>query len=125
MLLIIVLALLGPAAVALADGKDVLADAQDSRVDGCYSRSELRDALRLARADQRLYSAIVDTIQEAAISNVKVAGQPCGSGRRVPHEAVPDDSGAGPELWIGLLAAVGVVAVGAGAWAHRAGGDDG
>jgi len=121
----IVLALLGPAAVALADGKDVLADAQDSRVDACYSRAELRDALRLARADQRLYSAIVDTIEEAQISNVTVAGQPCGSGRRVPHEAIPDDSGTGPELWIGLLAAVGVVAVGAGAWAHRAGGGGG
>jgi hypothetical protein len=122
----IVLALLGPAAVALADSRDVLADAQDNgRVDACYSRSEFRDALRLARADQRLYSATVDNIGEAQISNVKVAGQPCGSGRRVPHEAIPDDSGAGAGLWIGLLAAVGVVAVGAGAWAHRAGGDGG
>ena len=122
----IVLALLGPAAVALADGRDVLADAQDNgRVDACYSRSELREGLRLARADQRLYSAAVDNIQEARISNVKVAGQPCGSGRVVPHEAIPDDSGAGPGLWIGLLAAVGVVAVGAGTWARRAGRDDG
>jgi hypothetical protein len=119
---IIVLALLGPTASALADGRDVLADAKDNqRVDACYTRADFRDALARIRDDQRLYSALRDVIEEAEISNVKVPGQPCGSGRRVPSSAIPDDSGSSPALWIGAIAAVGLVGTGAGWWAGRAG----
>ncbi len=69
------LLLLGPTGSALAGGQAVLADAQDNgRVDECYTRAEFRDALRMARNDQRLYSAVIDTIEEAKITNVAVDG---------------------------------------------------
>jgi hypothetical protein len=114
------LALLVTAPAALASGQDVLADAKDNqRVDGCYTRSELDDALRLARADQRLYGVLVDVISEAQISNVKVKGQPCGKARRVPGRAIDDTGGASPALWGGALLAVGVVGTGAGLLARR------
>lgn len=120
MLPIILLTLLVTAPAALAGGRDVLADAQqDNRVDECYSRADLNDALRLARADQRLYGVLVDVISEAQISNVKVEGQPCGSGRRVPSEAIDDTGGASPALWGGLLVGVGLVGTGAGLLARR------
>lgn len=114
------LALLVTAPAAHADGRDVLADAQqDNRVDACYTRAELNEALRLARADQRLYGVLVEVIQEAQISNVEVEGQPCGSGRRVPGEAIDDTGGPSAALWGGVLAAVGAVGVGAGLVARR------
>ncbi len=114
------LALLMTAPAALADGRDVLADAKDNqRVDACYTRAELNEALRLARLDQRLYGVLVELIQDAQISNVKVKGQPCGSGRRVPGEAIDDTGGASPALWGALLVGVGVVGTGAGLLARR------
>lgn len=126
MLSIIVVVLLVPTAAALADGRDVLADAQDNeRVDACYSRRDFNDALSRLRDDQRLYAALRDVIREGLISNVKVAGQPCGSGRIVPHGAVPDDSGSSRTLWAGLIVGVGLVGTGAGLWARRAGRQDG
>jgi hypothetical protein len=113
------LVLLGLTGSALADGQAVLADAQDNeRVDACYTRAELRDALRMARNDQRLYSALVDVIDDAQITNVKVDGAPCGSGRVAPGSATAVDSGDGTGLWIGALALVGLVGVGAAGWAH-------
>jgi hypothetical protein len=119
------LALLGLSATAFADGRDVLADVQDNgRVDGCYTRAEFRDALRLAGNDQRLYGSQVDVIKDARITNVKVPGEPCGSARTVPETAVEDDSGGSLGIWIGLAVEVGAVAVGAGAWARRGGGRD-
>ena len=114
------LALLVTAPAALADGRDVLADAQqDNRVDACYTRSELNEALRLARADQRLYGVLVEIVQQAGIANVKVEGQPCGSARRVPGDAIDDTGGASPALWGGLLVGVGLVGTGAGLLARR------
>jgi hypothetical protein len=117
------LALLVTAPAALADGRDVLADAQDNgRVDACYTRAEFNEALALIRDDQRLYGDLRDVIeQEGLISRVKVPGQPCGSARRVPSEAVDDTGGASPALWASLIAAVGVVGAGAGLWARRRG----
>ena len=56
---------------------------------------------------------------------MKVPGQPCGSGRIVPHGAVSDDSGSSPALWAGLIVGVGLVGTGAGLWARRAGRQDG
>jgi len=41
-IVMLALVLLGPAAVAVADGRDVLADAKDGRIDECCSRAELR-----------------------------------------------------------------------------------
>jgi hypothetical protein len=117
------LALLGLSATAFADGRDVLADAKDNgQIDGCYTRAEFRDALRLAGDDQRLYGSTVDLIREARITNVKVQGEPCGGARTVPTAAVEDDSGGSIGIWIGLAVAVGAVAVGAGVWARRGGG---
>lgn len=116
------LALLVTAPAGLADGRDVLADAKDNqRVDACYTRAEFSDALARIRDDQRLYSALREVIEEAQISNVEVPGQPCGSGRRVPSEAVDDTGGASPALWASLVVAVGVVGAGAGLWARRRG----
>jgi hypothetical protein len=116
----ILLALLVTAPAAFADGRDVLADAKDNqRIDGCYSRGELNEALRLARADERLYGVLVDMVQNAQISNVEVKGQPCGSARRVPGEAIDDTGGASPALWGGVLLAVGLVGTGAGLLARR------
>jgi hypothetical protein len=113
------LVLLGPTGSALAGGQAVLADAQDNgRVDGCYSRTEFRDALRMARNDQRLYSAVIDTIEEARITNVAVDGAPCGSGRVAPGSATDVDAGGGAGIWIGALALVGLVGVGAAGVAH-------
>ena len=120
MLPIILLTLLVTAPAALADGRDVLADAQqDNRVDGCYTRADLNEALRLARADQRLYGVLVDVISEAQISNVKVKGQPCGSGRRVPSEGLEDRGGAGAARGGGLLGGVGLGGGGGGRAARR------
>lgn len=119
------LALLGLSATAFADGRDVLADAKDNgQIDGCYTRAEFRDALRLAGNDQRLYGSTIDLIKEARITNVAVPGEPCGSARTVPATAVEDDSGGSLGIWIGLAVAVGAVAVGAGVWARRGGGRD-
>jgi hypothetical protein len=119
------LALLGLSATAFADGRDVLADVQDNgRIDGCYTRAEFRDALRLASDDQRLYGSAVDLIKEARITNVEVPGEPCGAARTVPETAVEDDSGGSLGIWLGLAIAVGAVAVGAGVWARRGGRDD-
>jgi len=113
------LALLLTAPAALADGRDVLADAKDNRVDACYTRAELNEALRLARSDQRLYGVFVEIVQDAGIGNVKVKGQPCGSALPVPSEAIDDTGGASPALWGALLVGVGLVGTGAGLLARR------
>ena len=111
--------LLGVTAPALGDGRDVLADAHDGRIDQCYTRAEFRDALDRARDDQRLYATAIDTIREATISNVAVPGQPCGSGRTVPGEPVPVSSSGASTLWGGAALIVVAGAVGAGALARR------
>lgn len=115
----ILLALLVTAPAAFADGRDVLADAKDNRVDQCYTRAELNEALRLARADQRLYGVLVEIVEQAGIGKVKVEGQPCGSARRVPGDAIDDTGGASPALWGGVVLAVGLVGAGAGLAARR------
>ena len=51
LVIMLALALLGQSAAALADGRDVLADAKDNqRIDGCYERAELNEALDLLPA---------------------------------------------------------------------------
>lgn len=120
------LALLGQAATALADGRDVLADAQDNgSIDDCYSRQELNEALDLARGDQRIYSVTVDLIKGARLTNVTRPGVPCGALPVSTERPVEDDSGASPGVWIGVAAAVAAAAAGAGAWAVRARGGPG
>jgi hypothetical protein len=115
------LALLGQAATALADGRDVLADAKDNgRIDGCYSRRELNEALDLARGHDQLYGPTVDLITRARITNVARPGVPCGAGAAAGVRPVEDDSGPSLGLWLGVVGAVGVVGVGAGVWAERA-----
>ncbi len=120
MLLIAALVLLGLAGSALADGRDVVFDAQqDGKIDACYSRAEFRDALALARDDQRLYADAIGTIKEGMISNVTVPGQPCGSGRAVPQAAIPVSSSGATTLWGGAALLVAAGALGAGALARR------
>ena len=81
LVIMLALALLALSATALADGRDVLADAKDNgRIDGCYTRAELNEALDLARADQRLYGSTVDLIRDARITSVERPGEACGSG---------------------------------------------
>jgi hypothetical protein len=122
LVIMLALALLGQSATSLADGRDVLADVEDNgRIDGCYTRAELNEALDLARADQRLYGSAVDLIRDARITHVVQPGRPCGSGSATAGVAVQDTSGGSPGLWVGVGLAVGAVAVGAGVWASRAG----
>ena len=113
------LVLLGVTASALADGRDVLADAVDGKIDACYSRAEFRDALGQARDDQRLYASAIDVIKEATISNVTVPGQPCGSGRAVPSPPVAVSSSGAGTVWGAAAVFVVAGAVGAGALARR------
>lgn len=119
------LALLALSATALADGRDVLADAKDNgRIDACYTRAELNEALDLAREDQRLYGSTVDLIRDARITSVERPGEACGGAAAVPAAAVQDESGGSLGIWIGLAVVVGAVAVGAGVWARRGGDGD-
>lgn len=113
------LVLLGPAALAAAGGRDVLADARDGRVDACYSRVEFREGVRLARADQRLYGFELDAIREAQISHVVVDGRPCGARRTAPARAAEVGSGGVAGVWGGIAAAIAVVAAGVGVAARR------
>ena len=113
------LMLLGVTASALADGQAVLADAADGQMDACYSRADLRDALAQARDDQRLYSATIEVIDEARISNVERPGRPCGSGRSVPETAIPVSSSGASTVWGAAALIVVAGAVGAGAAAGR------
>ncbi len=116
------LALLGPSATALADGRDVLADVKDNdRVNGCYSRAELNEALDLARGYDQLYGVAVNLIKDARITRVERPGIGCAGGP-AGAIAVADTSGGSLGLFLGVAAAVGAVAVGAGAWTRRAGG---
>ncbi len=118
------LVLLGSTVPALGSGQEILSDARDGTIDNCYSRAEYRDALRLARDDERLYGTRIDTIEQAQNIKVTVPGEPCGSVSAAP-EAVPDDDGAPGALWAALAGGVVVASVGAGAWARRGRDGDG
>jgi hypothetical protein len=114
------LALLGQSATALADGRDVLADLNDNgRIDACYSRAELNEALDLLRGYDRLYGVKEDLLRRARITNVERPGQPCGEGPAAGAQAAQDGSGGSLAVFLGAGLAVGAVAVGAGAWAAR------
>lgn len=120
--LIIALALLTLSAVAVGSGRDVITDYQNNgRVTGCYSAADFREALQILRADEKLYGNAIEVIQEARSTNVAREGEPCEPALTAPTEAVEDDGGSGMGIWLGLAAAVGVVAVGAGLWARRGG----
>jgi hypothetical protein len=121
-LLIVALVLPGLAGSALADGRSVLVDADDGKIDECYSRAEFRDALAQARDDQRLYADAIGVIKQGRISNVTVPGRPCGSGRAVPRSAVAVSSSGAATLWGGAALLVAIGALGAAAIARRVGG---
>ena len=122
---IIALAFLAVAAMALGSGRDIIADFQaDQQITGCYTDAEFREALRIARADEVLYGNLIDVLQEARATNTRAPGEESCEGA-VPAEAA-DESGSDLGLWLGLAAAVGLIAVGAGLWARRGGsGGDG
>ena len=108
---------------ALADGQAILNDFEDNgQIDECYTRQEFQQALRLARADERVYGNAVDALEEAQVTNVARPGEECSA---VDGECEGDDGGVGIGVWIGLAVAVGLVAAGAGAWARRSGPGDG
>ena len=109
-------------AAALATGQDILNDFEDNgQIDECYTREEFRAALRLARADERVYGNAVDALEEAQVTNVARPGEECSAASGNTGEG--DDGGVGIGVWIGLAVAVGLVAAGAGAWARRSQGD--
>ena len=123
LLLVAVLAILIVPVTAFGDGRQILSDFEDNgQIDNCYTRAEFREALRLARADERQYGNAVDTIQEAQVTNVKRPGEECAAEASSTGEG--DDGGIGIGVWIGLAVAVGLVAAGAGAWARRSGTDE-
>ncbi|MDX6556487.1 MAG: hypothetical protein QOD86_2682 [Miltoncostaeaceae bacterium] len=116
------LALLPVAAVA--SGQDILSDFEDNgQIDECYTRQEFQQALKLARADERVYGNAVDALEEAQVTNVARPGEECDATAGTNGEG--DDGGVGIGVWIGLAVAVGLVAAGAGAWARRSGPGDG
>lgn len=111
-------------AIGLADGRAILSDFEDNgQIDECYTRQEFQQALRLARADERVYGNAVDAIEEAQVTNVARPGEECQA--TVTDSGEGDDGGVGIGVWIGLAVAVGLVAAGAGAWARRSGPGDG
>lgn len=120
LVVILGLALLALSGTALADGRDILADYEDNvRIDGCYTRAEFRDALRLVRDDQRQYANAADVIGQAEISRVARPGEPCGASRTAPAAAADEGSGPSSGLWLGIAGAVCAGAVGGGVWARR------
>jgi hypothetical protein len=122
---LIALVLLAFAATGFGAGEDVIQDFQaDGQINGCYTDAEFREALRALRADEVLYGNAIEVIQEARATNTAEPGEPCEGGVPV-EEASGEDSGSGVGLWLGLAAAVGLIAVGAGLWARRGGTDDG
>jgi hypothetical protein len=121
---VIALVLLAWVAMAVGSGSDLIADYQSNgQVTGCYSEQDFQEALQELRADERLYGNAIEVIQEARATNVADADGNCPGAAEV--EAVEDDSGSGAGLWIGLAAAVGLIAVGAGLWARRGGAGEG
>lgn len=122
LVLVVVLTLMILPATALADGRTVLSDYQDNgSIDACYSRADLADALRIARADQRTYANALDVVRQAQITNLAGEDGTC----EANPEGTDTGEGGGPGLglWIGLAVGVGLVAAGAGAWARRNAGD--
>jgi hypothetical protein len=120
LVVILGLALLALSGAALADGRDILTDYEDNgRIDRCYSRAEFRDALRLLRDDQRQYANAVEVVSQAEITNVGRPGEPCGASRTAPAAAVDEGSGPSSGIWLGVVGAVAVGAVGGGVWARR------
>lgn len=121
-LLFAALALLIVTAAAAGSGQDIITDYENNgRITGCYTAAEFREALRIARQDEVLYGNAIEVIQEARTTNLARPGQPCEPALTAPEEAVDDEGGSGMAIWLGLAAAVGVVAVGAGLWARRGG----
>ena len=115
-------------ATAFANGQAVLADYRDNgRIDHCYTQQEYQQALRLVRPDQAQYGALVDVILNAQVTNLKVPGQPCKPAVATVSDSGDDGGGSGSStfLWVGVVLAVGVVAIGAGALVRRRRGGDG
>ncbi len=122
-MLVLLAGVIGAPAAALADGRDILLDFDDNgQVDGCYTRAEFNEALKLARADEQQYGAAVDIILEARVTNIDQPGQPCGQ-EQIPA-AVPaddaDEGGLSTGVLIGVIVAVGAaLAIGAAVLARR------
>jgi hypothetical protein len=123
---VIVLVLLACVATALGSGRDVIADYQSNngQITACHTDEDFREALLILRADERLYGNAIEVIQEARATFTAEPGEPCEGAVAIADPVEAEDSGSGAGLWIGLAAAVGLIAVGAGLWARRGGSDD-
>jgi hypothetical protein len=122
---VIVLVLLACVATALGSGRDVIADYQSNgQITACHTAEDFREALIILRADERLYGNAIEVIQEARATFTAEPGEPCEGVALAVDPVEAEDSGSGAGLWIGLAAAVGLIAVGAGLWARRGGADD-
>lgn len=116
--------LLACVAMALGSGRDLIADYKvNGQITGCYTAREFRDALKIARADEVLYGNAIEAILEARATNTAGPDGTCAA-VSAPTPVEENDGGSGAGLWIGLAVAVGLIAVGAGLWARRAGDDD-
>ena len=101
------LALLGQSATALADGRDVLADAKDNRrIDGCYSAPGAQRGPRPAAApNELLYGVNADLIRDARITNARRPDGRCGgseaagAGRPRTSRAGRSPSSSGRRRW--------------------------
>ncbi|MEZ0284376.1 MAG: hypothetical protein ACAH79_03970 [Thermoleophilia bacterium] len=114
------MALLGQSASALADGRDVLADAKDNqRIDGCYERAELNEALDLLPPNELLYGVNADLIRDARITNARRPDGRCG-GNEAAGRAAEDESGGSLAVFLGAALVAGAAAVGTGVWTSRA-----
>jgi hypothetical protein len=117
------LILAGLPAAAWASGADVLADYEDNGyIDHCYTATDYQQALAMVRSDRQQYGNEVGEIQRARLQQLRRPGKPC----RVPAPVTSsapadagDSGGTSPFVWVGVAAAVGVVAIGAGAIVRR------
>lgn len=122
---VIALVLLALVATALGSGRDVIADYQDGQINACYTERDFRDALRVLRADEKLYGNAIEVVQEARATNTIGPDGTCEGASPPPAPVADEGSGPGAAFWVGLVGVLGLVIVGAGVWARRGGsGDD-
>jgi hypothetical protein len=97
---------------ALGSAQQVIEDYQDDgQIQGCYSAQDFNRAVDELDPQAGIYEQARDIIRAAQLRCAKEGGG--------------DDGGSGAGIWIGIVVAVGLVALGAGALARRRGREDG
>jgi hypothetical protein len=96
----------------LGTAQEVIEDYRDDgQIQGCYSTEDFNQAVRELDPNEGIYEVARDVIRQAQ-ARCAAAG-----------ETSSDDGGSGAGVWIGIVIAVGLVALGAGALARRRGGN--